>query len=56
MTCLKKTAFSVLIFFSFFWWDGDLNSGLLLLPKQMFYHLSHTSSPFSSGYFLEMGF
>jgi hypothetical protein len=34
----------------FFLWDWGLNSGLTLHSRS-FYHLSHTSSPYFSGYF-----
>jgi hypothetical protein len=46
---LVKWAFKQTYFF-LFWWNWGLNSGLHGC-KQVCYHLSHTSSPFSSGYF-----
>jgi hypothetical protein len=33
------------LFFFFFWWYWGLNSGLVL-AMQVFYHLSHVSTPF----------
>jgi hypothetical protein len=36
--------------FLFFWWDCKLNLGLCAC-KEVIYHLSHTSSPFCSGFF-----
>jgi hypothetical protein len=52
---LRKTAGAVFIFdgivtffFFFFFWDWGLN---FALTKWVLYHLSHTSSPFCSGYF-----
>jgi hypothetical protein len=41
-----------LIFFFFFLWDWGLKSRIgTALAKQVLYCLSHTSSPFWSGYF-----
>jgi hypothetical protein len=42
---------------SFLFWDEGLNSRALsfVFAKQALYHLSHTSSPFCSGYFEDGG-
>jgi hypothetical protein len=50
--CLKRALVPLfpLLFISFFWWHCGLNQ-VFVLARQVFYHLSHASSPFCSVYF-----
>jgi hypothetical protein len=48
--CPSRGFWNLVSSFFFFWWDWGLNSGFEF-AKQVLCHVSHTSSPFCSGYF-----